>query len=93
MLSLCRWCTRTGRKLMPAAGTALAAAAMALAAETCTSAALCSSSAHSMDMESGPSRARVATEASKLQRTERSHRRASGGPACQHRCFSGLLWI
>ena len=80
MLSLCRWCTRTGRKLMPAAGTALAAAAIVLAAESCTSAALCSSSAHSMDMESGPSRARLAPKAAKLQRRDRSHRRASGGP-------------
>lgn len=77
---------------MPAVGTALAAAAMVWAAEICTSAALCSSSAHSMDMESGPSRARVALEAAKLPRTERNHCRASGGPACQHCCFSGLLW-
>ena len=92
MLSLCRWCMRTGRKLMPAIGTALAAAAMVRAAEICTSAVLCVSRAHSMDMESEPSRARVAPEAAKLERTERSHRRASGGPACQQRCFSGLLW-
>ena len=78
---------------MPAVGTALAAAAMVWAAEICTSAALCSSSALSIDMESGPSRARVALGAAKLPRKERSHRRASCEPACQHRCFSGLLWF
>ena len=92
MLSFCRWCTSTGRKLMPAAGTALAAAAMVLAAEICTSAALCSSSAHSMDMESGASEARALPEAVKLQRTERSHRRGSCTPACQRHWSSDSLW-
>ena len=46
-----RWCTSTGRKVMPHTGAALAAAAIAPAAAVFTLAVLCSSRAHSVNME------------------------------------------
>ena len=66
---------------MPATGAALAAAATVPAVAILTSGALCPKSAHSMNIETSLSWASLGLEHVRLQRTERSHWRASAAPA------------